>query len=156
MKTKMVALCAILSAGLFAETNAVVATTLFSDGRTNTWTQADLVAALQLLNRKYHRDCESPSGRAAWHGKMRESVVTNGTELVKTETHEDGKVFVFRSRRRPPAVAVSNFNARLRTTMSKGVPRALAEARARRQAEKAATNVVTVAVEANKPPSQEQ
>ena len=45
-----------------------VVTTLFSDGSTNAWTQADLVAALGLMNRKYHRDMESESGRRAWHG----------------------------------------------------------------------------------------
>ena len=52
-------------------TNAapIVAETLFADGTTNTWTQTDLTDALGLMNRKYHRDMESESGRGNWHGK---------------------------------------------------------------------------------------
>ncbi len=130
-------------------TGQVVATTLFSDGSTNTWTQADLLAALQLINRKYHRDCERAEGRKAWHGGMREVVTTNGEELVKTEIHEDGQQFTFRSRYIPPAVSVSNANARLSTTMTKGVPRELAKARMRRAQEKNTVSNVTVSVEAN-------
>lgn len=52
-------------------TNAapIVAETLFEDGTTNTWTQTDLTDALGLMNRKYHRDIETESGRTKWHGK---------------------------------------------------------------------------------------
>lgn len=128
----------------------VVATTLFSDGSTNTWTQADLVAALQLINRKYHRDCERHDGRQAWHGRIRQEVITtNGEDLVKTEIHEDGQQFTFRSRYIPPAVSVSNGNARLSTTMTRGVPKSLAKARLRRAQEKNTVSNVTIAVEAN-------
>lgn len=127
----------------------IVAQTLFSDGTTNTWTQADLIAALQLMNRKYHRDCERADGRRDWHGKLvGQSVTTNGETLVKTERHEDGTVFTFEAPYVPPAVAVSNANARLRTTMVKGVPKALAEARLRREQEKASVSNVTVTVTA--------
>ena len=127
----------------------VVAQTLFSDGTTNTWTQADLIAALQLMNRKYHRDCERAEGRRDWHGKLvGQSVTTNGETLVKTERHEDGTVFTFEAPYVPPAVAVSNANAKLKTTMTKGVPTALAAARLRREQEKATTNIVTVTVTA--------
>ena len=144
----------LMSIVAFTDTKAqsgsdVIATTLFSDGRTNTWTQADLLAALQLINRKYHRDCERPEGRKAWHGTMREVITTNGEELVKTEIHEDGQTFTFRSRYIAPAVSVSNGNARLSTTMTKGVPAALAEARRRRAQEKNTVSNVTIAVEAN-------
>ena len=120
--------------------DAVVAETLFSDGRTNTWTQADLIAALQLMNRKYHRDCETSSGRHAWHGKLvAQSVDTNA--LVKTETYADGTVFTF-----PFAEKTA---AKPKTTLTtRGVPVALAAARQRREAEKAQTNVVTVTVTA--------
>ena len=119
----------------------VVAQTLFSDGSTNTWTQADLIAALQLINRKYHRDCERGDGRRAWHGKlMLQTVVTNGETLVKTERHEDGTEFTFEAPYVPPSVAVSNANARLKTT--------LAEARLRRQQEKSSVSNITVTVTA--------
>ena len=129
----------------------VIATTLFSDGSTNVWTQADLLAALQLINRKYHRDCESGEGRRAWHGRlMREMVATNDAgELVKTEYHDDGQTFTFTGRVVSAAVAVSNANSRLSTTMTRGVPRELAKARMRRAQEKAAVSNVTIAVEAN-------
>lgn len=52
-------------------TNAapIVAETLFEDGTTNTWTAADLQQALGLMNRKYHREQETESGRVTWHGK---------------------------------------------------------------------------------------
>ena len=148
MKTALVILLSVMCLGMCAED--VVATTLFSDGTTNTWTQADLLAALQLINRKYHRDCERGEGRRAWHGKMvREVVTTNGEEIVKTEIHEDGQTFTFPATPRTAAANVAAANSRLKTTMSRGVPAALAAARARREAEKATTNMVTIAVEAN-------
>ncbi len=128
----------------------VIATTLFSDGTTNTWTQADLLAALQLINRKYHRDCQRADGRQAWHGRIqREIITTNGEDLVKTEIHDDGQQFTFRSRYIPPAVSVSNGNARLSTTMTRGIPTELAKARLRRAQEKLTVSNVTVSVEAN-------
>ena len=66
-----------------------VVTTLFSDGRTNTWTQADLVSALQLMNRRYHRDMQSESGRIGWHGKIVRTVVDTNA-LIIVRYHEDG------------------------------------------------------------------
>lgn len=125
----------------------VVAQTLFSDGTTNTWTQADLIAALQLINRKYHRDCERGDGRKAWHGKLvSQSVDTNA--LTKTETYADGTSFTFPFSQNTPAQNVAAANAKLKTTMTKGVPTALAAARLRREQEKATTNIVTVTVTA--------
>ena len=66
-----------------------VVTTLLSDGRTNTWTQADLVSALQLMNRRYHRDMQSESGRIGWHGKIVRTVVDTNA-LIMVRYHEDG------------------------------------------------------------------
>lgn len=86
---------AVLVASCFraeAETNEpTVVETLLSDGTTNLWTQADLVVALGLLNRRYHRDVETEKGRVAWHGKVvRREVVTNGTNIIMRNTYEDG------------------------------------------------------------------
>jgi len=157
MKTRIAIFAAIMTFAVVGQDVAdpgqpsgaqVIATTLFSDGSTNVWTQADLVAALQLINRKYHRDCERPDGRRAWHGKMREEIVTNDTTILKREIHEDGQVFEFEAQRSDPAANVAAANSRLKTTMSRGVPAALAAARAQREAEKATTNIVTVTVEA--------
>ena len=125
------------------DTNAVVAVTRMADGTPNTWTLADLQAALGLLNRKYHREVERPEGRRAWHGRLvREIVDTNSME--KVEVYEDGSRFAFPFIQRDSPAAISNRNAQLKVTMSKGVPKALAEARARRAEEKTTTNVVNV------------
>jgi len=87
------------SAETAATTNGVVAATLRDDGSTNTWTQADLTDALGLMNRKYWRDMESPSGRAQWHGKIVEShLETNETTRViqRVDQYADG--FVWREK----------------------------------------------------------
>lgn len=47
-----------------------VVTTLFSDGTTNTWTQADLVSALQLMNRRYHRDMNRKLAASVGTGRL--------------------------------------------------------------------------------------
>lgn len=156
MNRTVIALCAAIAAFAAAIALAddpapaelpVVAQTLFSDGTTNTWTQTDLIAALQLINRKYHRDCESPTGRNAWHGKLvSQSVDMNS--LTKTEIYSDGTTFTFPFEQRTPAQNIAAANARLKTSMTKGVPMALAAARLRREEEKTTTNVVTVTVTA--------
>lgn len=156
MKTVIAILIAAICIGAYADDPApqqgdIIATTLFSDGSTNTWTQADLLAALQLINRKYHRDCLQGEGRKAWHGRLtHESVVTNEAgELVKTEYHDDGQTFTFTSRVVTAAANVTASNSRLKTTMTRGIPAALAEARRRREEEKTTVSNVTVNVEAN-------
>ncbi len=121
----------------------VVLTTLLSDGTTNTWTQADLVAALQLLNRKYHRETDpdtgTPSGRAAWHGRLVSTAVDTNT-LTKTTTYADGKVFVDHFQRATPKTAHLP-----PPVMTNGVPARLAAARVRNAAP-AVTNEVTVTI----------
>jgi hypothetical protein len=127
----------------------VVAKTLFSDGSTNAWTQADLIAALQLMNRKYHRDCEKPEGRKAWHGKLvGESVDTN--TLTKVERYEDGSIFTFPARIVKAADSAKAQLAELpkRTMTTNGVPAALAAARQR--IGETTTSNVTVRIEAGK------
>lgn len=118
----------------------VIFTTQYSDGRTNTWTQADLVQALGLLNRKYHRDCEKVGGRRAWHGKLKKEIV-NTNELTKTEVYEDGTSFTYKFKVKTPAQAVKDYNSRLSTN---GVPARIAAARLKRMQEKATTNTVDV------------
>lgn len=75
------------------DTNIVLATQ-FEDGSTNTWTQSDLVDALGLMNRKYHRDMESDSGRRAWHGqRLQQYVLTNELgRLYRVDLYADGYV----------------------------------------------------------------
>lgn len=118
----------------------VVFVTLKADGSTNTWTQADLVAALGLLNRKYHRDCETPSGRKAWHGKLKKEIV-NTNDLTKTEVYEDGTTFSMPAKIVTPSQAVANANKN-RLANTNGIPAKLAQARLLREQEKATTNVV--------------
>ena len=92
-KLLTIAASAVLCLGIHAED--IVATTLFEDCSTNTWTAADLQAALQLLNRMYHRDIKSAEGRRRWHGDPKHSVATNAeTRIIESvETYSDGFVF---------------------------------------------------------------
>ena len=144
----LASLLAIVPLALTAEVSsagpadAPLVTTLLSDGSTNTWTQADLVAALQLMNRKYHRDVQSESGRRAWHGK-RLSRVTDAESFTITETYEDGAVFVDPAPITTPEQAVAEHNSKRTTTMTNGIPVRLAESRIRRLEERATTNTVT-------------
>jgi hypothetical protein len=65
-----------------AETN-IVLQTQFADGSTNSWTQKDLVDALGLMNRKYHRDMQTETGRRQWHGeKLSQYLMTNDASKV--------------------------------------------------------------------------
>ena len=145
MKTLLILFVAFTCAAAAADTN-VVFTTLYADGKTNTWTQADLVQALGLLNRKYHRDCETASGRQAWHGRLKKQII-NTNDLTRTEVYEDGKTFTQRWKIVTPAMAVSNANKRVMISTN-GIPAKLAAARLRRQKEKATTNTVTQVLEA--------
>ena len=129
-----------------AATAPVAVTTLLADGSTNSWTQADLVAALQLMNRKYHRDVETDAGRKAWHGKIVSTVVDTNA-LVKVTTYEDGTEF-----RDPFKVITPVASAQARAAQisvyTNGLPARLAAARLRRATEKAAVSNVTVIVNA--------
>ena len=129
-----------------AATAPVAVTTLLADGSTNSWTQADLVAALQLMNRKYHRDVETDAGRKAWHGKIVSTVVDTNA-LVKVTTYEDGTEF-----RDPFKVITPVASAQARAAQisvhTNGLPARLAAARLRRATEKAAQSNVTVIVNA--------
>lgn len=70
---------------------AVIAATLRADGSTNTWTSADLQAALGLVNRKYWRDMETDQGRRQWHGdRIGQYVTTNDGQLVRIDLYRDG------------------------------------------------------------------
>mgnify|MGYP004654871815 FL=1 len=66
-------------------TNVVLVTRL-ADGSTNAWTQVDLVDALGMVNRKYHRDMATDQGRRKWHG----AIVPEKCTIV---TNADGKKF---------------------------------------------------------------
>ena len=146
---KLMVLAIATALSLLSLSDEVVVSTLFSDGSTNTWTQADLVAALQLLNRKYHRDVSTAAGRAAWHGrKVAESVDTN--TLVKVSLYEDGTTFTDAAKVITPLDTAKAQLAKLpkRTMTTNGVPAALAAAR--RKIGDVAVSNVTVRVEAGK------
>lgn len=141
VKKLMMAVLAVACCVPLGAADAVL-TTLRADGSTNVWTQADLVAALGLLNRKYHRDVKTSSGRAAWHGaRVREIVDTNA--LTRTAVYEDGTRFVDRFTPVKPKTLAERTQ---RLPMTNGIPASLAAARVRRAAEKAVTNVVTITV----------
>ena len=90
MKKLIFAVAAAISAVAMAE-EPVVAQTIRADGTTNTWTQADLQAALGLMNRMYWRDQETDSGRKKWHGErigeyLLPTGVTNANGQVRSRT----------------------------------------------------------------------
>ncbi len=150
MKTSLAIFAATaLSFAAFAANTPLLITTLLSDGATNSWTQADLQAALQLTNRKYHRDMQTLNGRRSWHGEAAFAYVTNfvadatdaGVTNVQTalvETFEDGFVYTNKWMRRkaatPTSVAARVASARARraaalAAQTNGVPAAVAKAR---------------------------
>ena len=138
------------------ENSPIIAETLSLNGTTNTWTQADLIAALQLMNRKYHRDVDnSLAGRQAWHGKLISQEIDEENE-IKISTYEDGTQFIDKFTAQSPAREVEKSNAQLpRTLNTRGIPPALQEARVRREAEKATTNVVNNVIIINPDNSEE-
>ena len=84
----MAALVATAAADIVMEddgTNVVLVTSL-SDGSTNPWTQVDLIDALGMVNRKYHRDMATDQGRRRWHG----DIVPEKCTIV---TNADGRKF---------------------------------------------------------------
>ena len=82
----------------------IVITTLLADGSTNAWTQADLVDALGLLNRRYRRDIETQGGRTAWHGReVSQTPCTNAAgAFVMRRVYADG--FAYDEPARPPSL----------------------------------------------------
>ena len=74
-------------------TNIVLVTRL-ADGSTNAWTQVDLVDALGMVNRKYHRDMATDQGRRRWHGDIvpeRCGIVTNADgRKFRRDVYADG------------------------------------------------------------------
>ncbi len=91
---KSILLAAVSVLALFASADEVVMTTQYADGSTNTWTQGDLQAALGLMNRKYHRDMATESGRRAWHGsRLGQYLVTNDVgRITIVNLYADGYV----------------------------------------------------------------
>lgn len=103
-----------------------IVATLKSDGTTNLWTEADLVDALGLLNRRYWRDMAHESGRVAWHGKIigsSASTVTNDAnreKIVRRDVYSDGYVHFTTSAPPPKAfVAVDRIEFRERAKEQK-------------------------------------
>ena len=83
-----------------AQADEIVATTLRADGSTNTWTVAELQAALGLMNRMYKREVETDSGRRRWHGeRIGQYVLPTGETnlqgravMVRVDLYQDGFV----------------------------------------------------------------
>ena len=126
--------------------HSALVTTTNADGSTNSWTMADLVTALQLMNRKYHRDVATESGRVSWHGRLVSQEVDTDA-LVKVSTYADGTEF------RDPwttitATSAAAAKAAALSVTTNGIPARLAAARLRRATEKAAQSNVTVIVQA--------
>ena len=137
------------SSKLQAESSTnIVAQTLFEDGSTNTWTQADLQAALGLLNRKYHREVKTEAGRVAWHGK-RVSYVENTNTLTVVSTYADGTQFADPFTARAPQSLASRMAAAekmKKKRRAETMPPGLAAKAEERDEAAQTTNEVTVVV----------
>ncbi len=102
---KLLAISIAAMCGVLAADDPIVATTLLADGSTNTWTQADLQAALGLMNRMYHRDMGTASGRAKWHGdRIGQYILPTGETnsvgrevFVRVDLYADGFVVTNRA-----------------------------------------------------------
>lgn len=155
MKKLIATLCIVSALGAIAKPDKETTTpadevvfTTENEGVTNNWTQADIQAALTLLNKKYQRDCVSPKGRTEWHGNVVQEIVDEDAE-TKTEIYEDGTSFVYAFRVKTPSQSVAQNNATLKTTVNtNGIPTSLAEARLRWAKNQETTNVVTKVVTA--------
>ena len=156
MKTKTaflaLAACAALAGQAAGPSPAapIVAETLLAVGSTNSWTQADLVAALGLLNRRYRRDILTDAGRRAWHGaEVLQTLMTNATgRIFMRRTYADG--FTYDDAAGRPTVQQIASNAALRVRLSlptNGVSPRVASLRTR-AADAAETAEITVRVDA--------
>ena len=97
-KLILLAISAIICGGAFADGDPIVATTLRDDGTTNTWTQAELQAALGLINRMYKREIGTDAGRRRWHGeRIGQYILQTGETnaaghavFVRVDLYQDG------------------------------------------------------------------
>lgn len=124
-----------------AITNSVVATGMASAEEVAAILEAaldDTVTDAALL-RIRERDCTTSSGRVKWHGDVVSQVIDTNAEK-KVTTYADG--WQWTERFRPPSPVTPKPPVMAKT----GIPAALAAARARREAERAAavTNNMTV------------
>ena len=102
---KLIALSVALCCAVLVADDPVVAVTLREDGTTNTWTQAELQAALGLMNRMYWRDQETDAGRRKWHGdRIGQYVLPTGETnavgrevFVRVDLYADGFVMTNRA-----------------------------------------------------------
>ena len=132
MKRLLIAFAAIVAAAVSAD-EPVVAATIRADGSTNTWTQADLQAALGLMNRMYWRDQETDAGRRKWHGERIGQYV-----LLTGETNAAGKAILVNVMLYADGFVMSNRAVRAKNSLVKD-PEAAAKAaaEAKRRAEEA-------------------
>lgn len=105
--------------------------------RATGWTADEMVRGLDRLDRLYQFEMRTAEGRARWHGRVVRRV-SDARLMATVTTHEDGETFTDRVDRAAAPAPVA--------TVTNGVPAALAAARARRAAERAATNEVSVTV----------
>lgn len=132
MKKLLIVFAAIVAAAVSAD-EPIVAATIRADGSTNTWTQADLQAALGLMNRMYWRDQETDAGRRKWHGERIGQYV-----LPTGETNAAGKAILVNVMLYADGFVMSNRAVRAKNSLVKD-PEAAAKAaaEAKRRADEA-------------------
>ena len=135
MKKLLIVFAAIVAAAVSAD-EPIVAATIRADGSTNTWTQADLQAALGLMNRMYWRDQETDAGRRKWHGERIGQYV-----LPTGETNAAGKAILVNVMLYADGFVMSNRAVRAKNSLVKdpeAAAKAVAEAQRRADEARAA------------------
>ena len=132
MKKLLIVFAAIVAAAVSAD-EPIVAATIRADGSTNMWTQADLQAALGLMNRMYWRDQETDAGRRKWHGERIGQYV-----LPTGETNAAGKAILVNVMLYADGFVMSNRAVRAKNSLVRD-PEAAAKAaaEAKRRADEA-------------------
>ena len=138
----IIALSAVMCCAATAD--EVVATTLREDGTTNTWTQAELQAALGLINRMYKREIGTDAGRRRWHGdRIGQYILPTG------ETNSVGREVFVRVDLYADGFVVTNRAVRARQSI---IPDPEAAAKAAAEAKRRADEARAAWESANLPP----
>lgn len=103
----------------------------------------------QRVIAEYNRDMKSDSGREKWYGKIEKSIILTN-ELRRIDIHSSGAVFTNNGVNAYKIRATEyQKKTQIPPSMTNGVPKKLAEARARRWREKNTVSNVTIKVTGN-------
>ena len=120
-------------------TNALVAAGIVTDAEIRTILAASRDTAIpdDMIIRVVSNECATAQGRIKWHGKIVTNVIDTNA-LTRTQTHEDGFVFVERFKTVQAIPVEVRLSAAERKAQQEAAARARAEAEAKRKADRIA------------------